>query len=99
MAKELDIEVIVTEQNPEGLGKTVSEIDISNAKLVVPKSKFSMCVNEVYRYLMASKIDTVVLFGLEVSYDAAYCVFNVRLNVSSNMTKEGSRTSNYEKEG
>ncbi len=37
-AKILDIPVVVTEQNPARLGKTVEGIDISQAKMVAPKT-------------------------------------------------------------
>lgn len=42
--------MIVTEQYPKSLGKTVPEIDISGAKGVFAKTQFSMCIPEVSTY-------------------------------------------------
>ncbi|KAL7749527.1 hypothetical protein RI367_005082 [Sorochytrium milnesiophthora] len=61
----LGVPLIVTEQHPKGLGHTVTEIDISNAALRLPKTKFSMCIPEVEQYLQQSNIKSVVLFGIE----------------------------------
>lgn len=62
----LGIPVIVTEQYPKGLGSTVAEIDVTSAKLVVPKTKFSMVVPEVEAALSdIPGIQSVVLFGVE----------------------------------
>ena len=36
--KELGVPLVATEQNPTRLGSTVREIDISEAKIVVPKT-------------------------------------------------------------
>ena len=46
-SKILEIPLVVTEQYPKGLGSTVEELDISNAAVVAPKTKFSMLVPEV----------------------------------------------------
>ena len=62
----LDIPLIVTEQNPEKLGKTISEFDTSSAIGIFPKTRFSMITPEVTNILKNSHdIDSVVLFGLE----------------------------------
>ncbi|KAK9764704.1 hypothetical protein K7432_007591 [Basidiobolus ranarum] len=65
-ANHLDIPIIVTEQNPKALGKTVQELDISKAKCNVEKSKFSMFLPEVESLLKKDlKVKSVVLFGIE----------------------------------
>lgn len=62
----LDIPVIVTEQNPEKLGKTISELDLNHAVGNYAKTKFSMVIPEVIEYLKAStKIETIIVMGLE----------------------------------
>ena len=59
--------MIVTEQYPKGLGKTVSEIDISNARGVYEKTVFSMFTPEVEAELKKeADRRSVVLFGIEV---------------------------------
>jgi hypothetical protein len=62
----LDIPLIVTEHYPKALGKTVQELDISNAALIVEKTKFSMWIPEVQEKLISLQKDSVVLFGIEV---------------------------------
>ncbi|XP_060702987.1 isochorismatase domain-containing protein 1 [Hemiscyllium ocellatum] len=62
----LGIPVIVTEQYPKGLGSTVTEIDVTTAKMVVPKTKFSMVVPVVEDALNEMPgVQSVVLFGVE----------------------------------
>lgn len=66
-ARILGIPVIVTEQYPKGLGSTVQEIDLTGAKLVLPKTKFSMVLPEVETALAdIPGVRSVVLFGVEV---------------------------------
>lgn len=57
--------MIVTEQNPEKLGITVSDFDIKHAVGNYAKTKFSMIIPEVKDYLNKSDFDSVVLMGLE----------------------------------
>lgn len=66
--KILSIPLVVTEQYPKGLGSTVSDIDISHAIKVIPKTKFSMVVPEVEELLptlCSGNLKIVVLFGVE----------------------------------
>src|SRR5690349_14572845 len=64
--KVLDIPLIVTEQNPDRLGKTIPELDTTNAVGNYAKTKFSMVIPEVIEYLKTSnEIDSIVLMGLE----------------------------------
>uniref|UniRef100_A0A6B2LJ63 Isochorismatase-like domain-containing protein n=1 Tax=Arcella intermedia TaxID=1963864 RepID=A0A6B2LJ63_9EUKA len=74
VAKTLDIPVIVTEQYPRGLGKTVPEIDISGAKLF-EKTLFSMAIPPVIEELKDTK--SVVLCGLE----SHVCVLQTTLDL------------------
>jgi len=67
-SKILNVPLVVTEQNPKGLGRTVPELDISHAHGVYPKTKFSMVVPEVaaeLETLCDGKLECVVLFGIE----------------------------------
>lgn len=67
--KILGVPLLVTEQYPQGLGGTVSQIDITHAAVVAPKTKFSMIIpqieNEVEK-LFNGKLKCAILFGVEV---------------------------------
>ncbi|KAL1132607.1 hypothetical protein AAG570_010559 [Ranatra chinensis] len=67
-SKMLDVPLIVTEQYPQGLGRTVAELDITHAKGVYSKTKFSMITPEVaiqLDCLCEGNVQCAVLFGLE----------------------------------
>ncbi|CAG2055351.1 unnamed protein product, partial [Timema podura] len=67
-SKILNIPLVVTEQNPKGLGKTVQELDIAHAYRVYPKTRFSMLVPELVAELgglCGNNLECVVLFGIE----------------------------------
>ena len=53
---------------PKGLGKTIESLSIDHAVLKIEKTQFSMVLPEVKDYLLNNKIETVVLFGVEVSF-------------------------------
>ncbi|KAI8802670.1 Isochorismatase-like protein [Cladochytrium replicatum] len=61
----LNIPIIVTEQNPKALGATVSELNVAQAALVVPKTKFSMLTPEVEAKVKEIGAKSVVIFGIE----------------------------------
>lgn len=62
----LGIPLVVTEQYPKGLGKTVSEISIDHAIGVFEKTKFSMVISDVEVLLHAHpEFRQIVLFGAE----------------------------------
>lgn len=65
--KHLNINLIVSEQNPDKLGATVNEINVSHAIGVYPKLEFSMMANQTIQQTILStkNIKSVVLFGLE----------------------------------
>ncbi|KAH7888076.1 Isochorismatase-like protein [Phlebopus sp. FC_14] len=70
VAKILGVLVIVTEQNPKGLGSTVSDIDVASLGdlhlATVEKSLFSMMTPEVKVLLRERpQVKSVVLFGIE----------------------------------
>lgn len=67
--KILGLPLIVTEQYPQGLGSTVSEIKINHAAAMVAKTKFSMIVPEVENVMKTTcngQLKCVILFGVEV---------------------------------
>ncbi|KAK7120052.1 hypothetical protein R3I94_020165 [Phoxinus phoxinus] len=65
-ARLLGVPVLVSEQYPKGLGSTVQELDLTGAKLVFPKTKFSMLLPEVEAVLAETPgVRSVVLFGVE----------------------------------
>ncbi len=58
--------MLATEQNPEKLGKIVSELDVAHAKGVYPKTLFSMLIPEVESVLKDHKdVNSIVLMGIE----------------------------------
>ncbi|ODN01391.1 Isochorismatase domain-containing protein 1 [Orchesella cincta] len=68
VSKIMGIPLIVTEQHPRQLGKTVSDIDISKALIVLAKTRFSMLLPEVDRHLHTlcdGILESIVLFGIE----------------------------------
>jgi len=78
-AKHLAMPVFVTEQRPDALGTTVSELkaDLDAAKAnVFQKSKFSMCTPELMAALLPAT-ESVILCGLE----AHVCVQQTALDL------------------
>ncbi|CAN8004348.1 unnamed protein product [Ixodes hexagonus] len=75
--KALDMPVIVTEQYPKGLGRTVPELGLSDYPDLCPveKTQFSMVTSEVAQKLTDAKVDSVVLCGIETHV----CVQNTAL--------------------
>jgi len=63
--------VFVCSKYPKGLGKTVSELDVSHAAGVFEKTKFSMVlppVEQSLKTLCNGHAKHIVLFGIEVTY-------------------------------
>lgn len=80
--KILGIPLIVTEQYPQGLGRTVSEIDIQHALGIVPKTKFSMVIPEVENIIKTScsgQLKCAILFGVEVHQPSSCCLLLLSL--------------------
>ncbi|KAI2642445.1 Isochorismatase domain-containing protein 1 [Labeo rohita] len=79
-ARILGIPVVVSEQYPKGLGSTVQEMDLTGAKLVFPKTKFSMVLPEVEAALAEIPgVRSVVLFGVETALDLIGRGFEVHI--------------------
>lgn len=79
--KLLEVPILVTEQNPKALGKTMSQLDISTAKGPFEKTQFSMCTPDVYQALNTicggSRPESIILIGLE----AHVCVENTAIDL------------------
>ncbi|KAI8075244.1 Isochorismatase-like protein [Gongronella butleri] len=95
-SKHLDIPVVVTEQYPKGLGPTVAELDVSDAVLNVPKTKFSMLVPEVHETLKKHNTKSVLLLGIE----SHVCVLQTALDLLENdydvhVLADGVSSTNY----
>jgi nicotinamidase-related amidase len=64
-AQALDVPIVVTEQYPKGLGRTVAELDVSGLP-IFPKTQFSMFVPEVENHLKTlPHVKTIMLCGIE----------------------------------
>ena len=63
-ARILKLPIIITEQYPRGLGKTLGELDISTAS-VFEKGQFSMLTEEVKQALHKTQLTQVILLGIE----------------------------------
>lgn len=71
-SKEMDIPIVVTEQYPKGLGKTVTEISegLDNAQ-IFEKTLFSACTEEVVECLETQGKKKIIITGMETHV----CVF------------------------
>ncbi|XP_011505278.1 PREDICTED: isochorismatase domain-containing protein 2, mitochondrial-like [Ceratosolen solmsi marchali] len=82
--KILDIPMIVTEQYPKALGKTISELNISGAKGPFPKTQFSMYTSEVCKELSSlcnnEPPASIILIGIE----SHVCVENTAIDLKKN---------------
>jgi len=76
VGKVLELPLIVTEQYPKGLGKTVSELDVSSGR-VYEKGQFSMMTPEVSAELERLGKSQVILFGIE----AHVCILQTTLDL------------------
>mmetsp|Transcript_5348 Transcript_5348/g.9321 ORF Transcript_5348/g.9321 Transcript_5348/m.9321 type:complete len:169 (+) Transcript_5348:159-665(+) len=77
-AKILDIKCVATEQNPDKLGATCSEIDLKDIP-VYPKTQFSMLTPEVRKVMadVPGPNRACVLFGIE----SHVCVFQTAMDL------------------
>ena len=71
IAEDLGIPVIFTEQYPEGLGKTVSEVNIGPGAVTFEKTTFSACTEEVISELNRLGRKKIIITGMETHV----CVF------------------------
>lgn len=79
--KILNVPMLVSEQNPNSLGKTIPELDISGAKGPFAKMQFSMCTPEINEALAklcnGQKPESIVLIGIETHV----CVENTAVDL------------------
>ncbi|CAL1680738.1 unnamed protein product [Lasius platythorax] len=79
--KLLNVPMLVSEQNPNSLGKTIPEFDISGAKGPFAKTQFSMCTPEISKELeticSGEKPDSIILIGIETHV----CVENTAIDL------------------
>ena len=81
VAKKLGVPIIVTEQYPKGLGKTVS--DVSNnleGALTYEKTSFSCCTSEVTSALKGLGRKKIIITGMETHV----CVFQTVRDLLAN---------------
>ena len=71
IAEDLGIPVIVTEQYPQGLGKTVPEVNIGSEAAIFAKTTFSACTEEVLSELERLGRKKIIITGMETHV----CVF------------------------
>jgi len=63
--KILNVPMLVSEQNPKSLGKTIPELDISGAKGPFAKMQFSMCTSEVCdMFLLLFSIQIILILDV-----------------------------------
>ncbi len=83
-AKILDLPVVVTEQYPKGLGRTVAELGLADFPEIKPveKTQFSMLTSDVLAKLKADHpaVKSIVLCGIE----AHVCVQGTALQALDN---------------
>ena len=79
MAEALRLPVIVTEQNPGGLGRTAEALleAMPEQAEVVEKTRFSAAVDEVLRIMHEKQRSTVLMAGIE----AQVCVLQTALDL------------------
>ena len=79
--KLFNVPMIVSEQNPKALGKTIPQFDISNAKGPFAKTQFSMCIpeinDELSKICCGQKPKSVILIGIE----AHVCIENTAIDL------------------
>ncbi len=61
----LDIKLMVTEQYPEGLGKTMPEIHVPESSMRFEKTRFSIFDDAIHRKIFELDPSWIVLFGIE----------------------------------
>ena len=76
-ARQLDIPILLTEQNPARLGRTVDSIAAVAMQVAMPKMRFSACTEQTRTALAATGRRTVLLCGIE----AHVCVLQSALDL------------------
>ncbi|XP_024881272.1 isochorismatase domain-containing protein 2-like [Temnothorax curvispinosus] len=79
--KIMNVPMLVSEQNPKSLGKTIPEFDISGAKGPFAKMQFSMCTPEINKELVTlcdgQRPESIILIGVETHV----CVENTAVDL------------------
>ncbi|XP_054721013.1 LOW QUALITY PROTEIN: isochorismatase domain-containing protein 2-like [Uloborus diversus] len=82
-AKMLEMPVIVTEQYPKGLGRTVKEIGLADYPDIIPfeKTQFNMLTPAVHEFLktMHPSVESVIISGIE-SHVCVQCTVECLIN-------------------
>ncbi|XP_055932190.1 isochorismatase domain-containing protein 2-like isoform X1 [Argiope bruennichi] len=82
-SKILNMPVVVTEQNPKGLGHTVSEIGLADYPEIkaFQKTQFSMMIPEVQNFLKKEhpEVENIVICGIE-SHVCVQCTVHSLIN-------------------
>ena len=93
-AKEMDVDIIATEQYPKGLGATIEEVkEYIEDENIYSKIEFSGCIDPIEAFIKESKKKNIILLGMETHVcvyqttrdllSLGYKVFIVRDAVSS----------------
>jgi len=77
VAEILEIPLIVTEQNPQKLGKTLENIYISKFHKRFEKTKFSALTTDVEKYIKEKDRHVIVVYGIE----AHICILQSCLDI------------------
>ena len=81
VAKKLGVPIIVTEQYPKGLGKTVSDVSSNlEGALTYEKTSFSGCTSEVTSALKGLGRKKIIITGMETNV----CVFQTVRDLLAN---------------
>jgi len=64
-AELLDVSLLLTEQYPEGLGRTCAEITVPDSATRFEKTRFSIFEPAIHDWLVRANRGTLVLFGIE----------------------------------
>ena len=64
-AEILDLPILVTEQNPRGLGPTFEDIYIPEKSERMTKTKFSIFDEDIEHFIRSTKRNMIVLYGIE----------------------------------
>ncbi|CAG0899809.1 unnamed protein product [Cyprideis torosa] len=65
-SQELKMPVLVTEQYPKGLGRTVAELGLDDTGITpMEKTQFSMCIEPILKGLKERNVQNVILCGIE----------------------------------
>ncbi len=61
----LELPLLVTEQYPEGLGRTISEIKLPLKYDLIAKTRFSIFDGRIMEFIKQTGKDTIIIYGIE----------------------------------